>query len=418
MNKNKACFATMVMVILFTMILGGTLVCNAAIIEKDEITIPADIDATITNADGETITVSSKTGLSGTMEVLDEKMTKTTPGEYILTVRSSKSYTYVKKGKGESTLSIKNKDGNSFVMVSLENTGTASISFAPEGRIDVEGPSQKYMVYARFNDGGRYSLEGKLQDKLSVTESGDHIIVNGAVGKATVSIEDPTGKINSEDVRYYFFGGSSTLGYTGKGTYVTNAVKIPDTVSKTTKGLYLRPVNNGKNMFLTWHKVKKAKSYIVYRYDPAKKKCKKEAVRNGQGSNYYVTDSKQKGIYRYKVLAKTGKNGTGKSIGKLSYCVTSVTDYDSKGNVVKTKIRSAKNKMTVKNGKKKKLKADVYGNGKPLYNKNIRWYSSDSKIAGINKKSGKIKAKKKGSCYVWAKAHNGKNSSKLKIVVK
>ena len=31
---------------------------------------------------------------------------------------------------------------------------------------------------------------------------------------------------------------------------------------------------------------------------------------------------------------------------------------------------------------------------------------------------GKIKAKKKGSCYVWAKAHNGKNSSRIKIVVK
>jgi hypothetical protein len=29
-----------------------------------------------------------------------------------------------------------------------------------------------------------------------------------------------------------------------------------------------------------------------------------------------------------------------------------------------------------------------------------------------------VKFKKKGTCYIWAKAHNGKDSKKIKIVVR
>lgn len=71
-----------------------------------------------------------------------------------------------------------------------------------------------------------------------------------------------------------------------------------------------------------------------------------------------------------------------------------------------------------KHGKSFRLKATlVTTKGKTLVSKKIRWYSSNNKIAKVSK-SGKVTCKKKGTCYIWEKAHNGKNSKKIKVKVK
>jgi len=55
---------------------------------------------------------------------------------------------------------------------------------------------------------------------------------------------------------------------------------------------------------------------------------------------------------------------------------------------------------------------------KMILSKKIRWYCSNKRVLKINNKKGKMKALKKGKCYIWAKAHNGINSKKIKVIIK
>ena len=75
-----------------------------------------------------------------------------------------------------------------------------------------------------------------------------------------------------------------------------------------------------------------------------------------------------------------------------------------------------KKSLTLKKGKTTTLKTTIA----PSYatNKNIKWTTSNSKIATVSSK-GKVTAKKKGTCYIIATAKDGsKKSAKCKIVVK
>ena len=179
----------------------------------------------------------------------------------------------------------------------------------------------------------------------------------------------------------------------------------------------MRPTNSGKNMFLSWDRVRKAKSYVVYKYDNNAKKYKKVTVRNGYTSNFYNIPNAVSGeVYRYKVVGKTKKNGKGKTIVKKSYPVWAVAKPTTLGNA--TKVTTSKTKLTGKAGKTKKLKANITADGVPKLSSYIRWFTSNKKIAKVNHKTGKVKFRRKGKCYIWAKAHNGKNSTKVKVVIK
>ena len=95
-----------------------------------------------------------------------------------------------------------------------------------------------------------------------------------------------------------------------------------------------------------------------------------------------------------------------------------VTSGDSRyANPIKVKVQKAK--VSVKAGKKKKIKASVV----IPQNKICRWHCDkiryiveDTKIATVNKK-GVIKAKKKGKTVVYAIAQNGVNK-KITVTVK
>lgn len=73
--------------------------------------------------------------------------------------------------------------------------------------------------------------------------------------------------------------------------------------------------------------------------------------------------------------------------------------------------------LTVKKGKTAQLKGYVYyRNGK--VSKNVKYKTSNSKVATINSK-GKVTGKKKGICYVTVSAKsNNKVYTKCKVVVK
>ena len=166
-----------------------------------------------------------------------------------------------------------------------------------------------------------------------------------------------------------------------------------------------------------WKKVRKAKSYVIYKYDSEEGEYKKVAVRNGNSSNYYnIMNADDGAVYKYRIAAMSKRKGKGKKVCRISYPVWAVSESHTKGNIAK--ITTNKKSLKGKRGKIAKLRASVKtNNGKPSLSSKIRWYSSNTKVAKVNMKTGKVKFKKKGKCYIWAKAHNGKNSQKINVTV-
>ena len=128
----------------------------------------------------------------------------------------------------------------------------------------------------------------------------------------------------------------------------------------------------------------------------------KVAVVNSQGK---IT-AKGRGNATIKVMALDGSN---------KYATVKVT---VKQPVTSVKLNRKSANLKVKGKAKQKtvtLKATVYP--KNANNKAVTWKSSNSKIATVNSK-GKVTAKKKGTCFIYATAKDGsKKSAKCKIVV-
>lgn len=260
-------------------------------------------------------------------------------------------------------------------------------------------------------------ITGISKNDVSVVSTGQWIDLRGALGKIEVELL----KKNKNEVVnkgiYYIYNNEVKVKINGNRIDITPSIRIPSKRAFPVTNLYLRPANNGKNMFLTWNKVKGAKSYIVYKYSPVKNEYVKVAIRNNYNANYYNIPNVQNNIgYKYKIVAKTKAKGKGEKACKESYPVWAVSAGNTKGNV--TSITTNRKKVTGKAGKNIRLKAKVNAKGKRVLSKTIRWYSSNKKIVVVNKKTGKVEFKKKGKCYIWAKAHNGKNSKRIKINVK
>ncbi|MDD5889314.1 MAG: Ig-like domain-containing protein, partial [Ruminococcus sp.] len=120
-----------------------------------------------------------------------------------------------------------------------------------------------------------------------------------------------------------------------------------------------------------------------------------------------------------KITAKGRGNATIKAMaldGSNKYATVKVT---VKQPVTSVKLNRNSAILKVKGKAKQKtvtLKATV--NPKNANNKAVSWKSSNTKIATVAQ-NGKVTAKKKGTCYIYATAKDGrKKSAKCKIVVK
>ena len=120
-------------------------------------------------------------------------------------------------------------------------------------------------------------------------------------------------------------------------------------------------------------------------------------------------------------VATVSQAGIVKAKGKGT-CVISVITNDGKKKatckvtvtVLVKKLKLNKNKVSIKKGKTYKLKCTI--TPKNATNKKIVWRSTNKKIAKVTK--GKVKARKKGSCYIVVKTKDGKRKAKCKVVVK
>ncbi|MEE3428391.1 MAG: starch-binding protein [Ruminococcus sp.] len=177
-------------------------------------------------------------------------------------------------------------------------------------------------------------------------------------------------------------------------------------VAKTTK-------NSNK---VTWNKVSGAKKYIVMGNKCGKTNGKFNAfkkLKTTTGKSFTQKGLKKGTYYKYLVLAVNSK-GKVISASKVMHVATKggkVTNYKS------LKVKKASFKL--KKGKTAKIKITKkvkMAKGKVKNHRKIKYESANTKIATVSA-SGKIKAKKKGTTYVYAYAQNGV-FKKIKVKVK
>ena len=181
-----------------------------------------------------------------------------------------------------------------------------------------------------------------------------------------------------------------------------------------------------KGIQLTWKAVKGAQGYDVYAAPCNRKKLTVVKTISGAKKNATVL-SKYKGkslnrkqSYRVRVKAYRIVNG------KKQYIATGLTLHIA-GPKNKTytnvkKIQCKKTEYTLKKGKTAKIttKLILQDNKKKLLSKGhgakLR-YSSTNKAVAVVTAKGTIRAKKKGTCYIYVTALNGVNK-RVKVTVK
>jgi len=385
----------------------------------DLIELNYSANCTITNAEGEYFTYKDmKT--TGTMPVLD--ITPPAPGggrTVYIRVNSSTGYTYTNHTKRDIYFSV--LGSYTFGIIEAKNCEEASISTIDGVRhLTVEGKNIEYIIDTIANNNGYngIAIHGKANKKVEVQDTKEGILIKGAKGSCLLEADDMKDKKNSvRKIAFVPVAEEVLINLPSKGAIqLKGAAKVHRETTKKFASLHV-VAPQSTTAFLTWKKLKGAKGYHVYKYNPTSKTYKKVKTCKGKNTNYYIDKNLEKGkAYKYKVQPYTHEKGKTVLL-KRSYSVKAIVGSDTKGNASKV-VLNKKGTVKKKVGKTLKLKATVSVNaGKTLYSNKVRWYSSNKKIATVDK-NGKLKFEKKGSCYVWAKTHNGFNSKRLKVVVK
>jgi uncharacterized protein YjdB len=182
----------------------------------------------------------------------------------------------------------------------------------------------------------------------------------------------------------------------------------------------------GDSLKIKWRKIKGAEGYDIFfskcGHDGAKDKLKKvKTVKAGKKLAWTKSGLKVKTGYKAFVRAWYMKDGkkTYVRTGPMVHAFT--TGSKAKYTNAKSVIVS-KSKVTLNKGKTQKISASVKKlvSGKKLMSKHhapkLRFISSNPKVAAVSS-SGKITAKAKGSCSIYALAHNGVYAA-IKVTVK
>ena len=180
----------------------------------------------------------------------------------------------------------------------------------------------------------------------------------------------------------------------------------------------------GKNaLTIHWRKVSGAQGYDIFFSICGKDtKCKlTKTIKGNKTFSWTKTGLKTKTPYKACVKGWVMKDG------KKIYISTSPTLhlYTANGTnnyTVAKSIKVKKTKVKLKVGKKYKIKAKIIKRDKTkklmpaTHTKQLRYISTNKKIATVSK-SGKIKAKAKGSCRIYVYAANGVSKA-VKVTVR
>lgn len=161
---------------------------------------------------------------------------------------------------------------------------------------------------------------------------------------------------------------------------------------------------------VSWTKVNGAENYKIY---GAKNNGKVKLLKTVSGSTRSWTQKKlKKGTtYKYYVAAFD-------SYGRITKSAVIYTNTTGGKKADITKVTVNKNAFTLKKGKTATVKAKAIASKGTFkkYTSNIRYVSTNTSVATVSKK-GVIKAKAKGSCYVYCYAQNGLYK-KVKVTIK
>lgn len=154
-------------------------------------------------------------------------------------------------------------------------------------------------------------------------------------------------------------------------------------------------------------RVKTTKS-TLYILDSANNKAKLTVTYNGKN---VTKAAKYKSSNRK--IAKVNKNGVITAVRPGTVKIT--TKYKGKSRTTKITIKKAKlslNKKTIELNRGQKFTLKAFANKSGISNKNIKWTSSNSKVASINK-NGIITTKKNGTATISCKTTIGKVSARI-----
>ena len=185
------------------------------------------------------------------------------------------------------------------------------------------------------------------------------------------------------------------------------------------KILQLRAKKTGRNYInLSWTKVKGASGYIIYgnRCNSARKVYSLKKVVSTTRTSAKITKLNKGTYYKYTAVAyKTTTEG--QKVIASSKTIHVATIGGKVGNYKKVKLN--KKKVKLKSGKIFKIEAEQLPETKKLKVKRHRgicFESSNSSIATVSS-SGKVKAKKKGTCVIYIYSQSG-TFSKMTVRVK
>ena len=186
------------------------------------------------------------------------------------------------------------------------------------------------------------------------------------------------------------------------------------------------PSQTKTSVKISWKKTSGATKYVIYgNACGTKNKMKKLATVTGTSKNFTKVGGKKvkKGTYYKFMVVALNKNNKVVSTSKMIHVATKGGKVGNHKNVtVKAKISGktkAVSNVALKKGKTLALKTTLNPVSKKTPVKKhvgVRYESSNSKIATVNG-SGKITAKAKGACYIYAYAQNGVMKA-IKVTVK
>lgn len=156
---------------------------------------------------------------------------------------------------------------------------------------------------------------------------------------------------------------------------------------------------------LSWKKVAGAKTYVIYG-NKCGKANKMKRIAKSTGKSRKITKilgkKLRKGTYYKFMIVALDENNKVVSASRLIHVATK---GGKAGNYTRITTKAKNNKVSLKKGKTFKLGAKATGKNVKKHAA-VRYESSNPKVAKVNK-SGKITAKKKGTCKIYVYAQNG-----------
>lgn len=237
---------------------------------------------------------------------------------------------------------------------------------------------------------GRVLVNGQKPDEITY-----HVDEDGSVLGINYHFK-PKAKETSQDQKEESGSGRSSALSVSKGYYP----------------LRLKAAKTGKKAIkLSWKKVKKASSYVIYG-SKAGGKLKKLAVT--KKNTFTAKKLKKKSYYSFLIKAL---DTSGKTLAQSAKIFASTK---GRGNAKKVTIKvkgKKKTTNTIKKGRKLPIKVTIKKTGGKMKKyKGIRYASSNPAIASISSR-GIIRTRKKGKCKIYAYAQNG-IAAAIKVVVK